>query len=84
MIWFYINDARLAWLSSLGILNLLGIVWEKVSFSFVVDWLLPVGNMFEGLMAFVGCSYMLGIVTDVITGESIISVDVFYGWIVER
>ncbi|QNI21284.1 maturation protein [Escherichia phage MS2] len=84
VIWFYINDARLAWLSSLGILNPLGIVWEKVPFSFVVDWLLPVGNMLEGLTAPVGCSYMSGTVTDVITGESIISVDAPYGWTVER
>ena len=35
-------------------------------------------------MVFVGCFYMLGTVIDVIMGEFIISVDVFYGWIVER
>lgn len=80
VIWFYINDARLAWLSSLGILNPLGIVWEKVPFSFLVDWLLPVGNMLEGLTAPVGCSYQSGTVTDVISGESTITADDIIGW----
>jgi len=47
------NDLLIA-LSSLGITNPLLIGWELVPFSFVVDWILPVGSFLESLDAMLG------------------------------
>jgi hypothetical protein len=47
------NEAKIS-LSSCGITNPLLIAWELVPFSFVVDWLLPVGEFIEGLDAMLG------------------------------
>ena len=72
VIWFEISDPRLAWVSSLGLLNPLGIVWEKTGFSFLLDWLVPVGNMLESLTAPLGCSFLSGTITDKSTGSGVV------------
>ena len=41
-------------LSSFGIANLGTIAWELVPFSFVVDWLLPVGDWIDSFDALLG------------------------------
>jgi len=41
-------------LSSLGITNPLNVAWERVPFSFVVDWFLPIGNYLDSLDAMLG------------------------------
>ena len=63
-LWFYINDSRLAWASSLGLLNPAVIVWEKVPFSFLVDWLIPVGNLLEACTNTLGLTFLSGTYTD--------------------
>lgn len=40
----------------LGLNNPLGIAWERVPFSFVVDWFIPIGNYFSVLAFFSGLS----------------------------
>ena len=62
--WYYINDSRLAWASSLGLLNPQLIMWEKVPFSFVVDWFIPVGNLIESATNTLGLSFISGTYTD--------------------
>lgn len=42
--------------NELGMLNPALIAWELVPFSFVVDWMLPVGGWLESMTAFVGLS----------------------------
>ena len=80
VIWFEISDPRLAWMSSLGLLNPLGIVWEKTGFSFLLDWLVPVGNMLESLTAPLGCSFLSGTITDKSTGSGVVLMDEIAGW----
>lgn len=63
-LWYYINDSRLAWASSLGLLNPAVIVWEKVPFSFLVDWIIPVGNMLEACTNALGLTFISGSYTD--------------------
>lgn len=41
-------------LASLGILNPLLVVWERVPFSFLIDWAWPIGSWLESLDALVG------------------------------
>lgn len=47
------NDLLMA-LSSLGITNPALVAWELIPFSFVADWLLPVGSYLESLDAMLG------------------------------
>lgn len=47
------NDA-LSVLTQLGLLNPLSVAWEIVPFSFVIDWLLPVGDFLSSLTADAG------------------------------
>lgn len=49
------NEALIS-LVSLGVTNPLLVVWEKVPFSFVVDWALPIGNYLDSLDALLGYS----------------------------
>lgn len=59
-IWYFISDPRLAWASSLGLLNPLEIYWEKTPWSFVVDWFLPVGNLIEAMSNPLGLDIISG------------------------
>lgn len=49
------NDLTMS-LTSLGVTNPLLVAWELVPYSFVVDWLLPVGNWLDSLDALLGYS----------------------------
>ena len=50
----------LARLSSLGLVNPLEIAWERVPYSFVVDWLLPIGNWLSALSGSFGFTFIHG------------------------
>lgn len=56
-----INNATLYALNQLGLTNPLAVAWELVPFSFVVDWLLPIGDFLNGLTATVGVDFVTGI-----------------------
>lgn len=47
-------------LQSVGITNPLLVVWEKIPYSFVVDWFLPIGNYLESLDATHGLEFYDG------------------------
>lgn len=53
-----IADSELYALSQLGLVNPLLVAWELVPLSFVVDWILPIGNFLENLTAAVGTSFV--------------------------
>jgi hypothetical protein len=46
--------------ASLGLLNLATVAWELVPYSFVLDWLLPVGNFISAQTAFAGTAFEEG------------------------
>jgi len=50
----------LAKLSSLGLVNPAEIVWEKLPYSFVVDWLVPVGSWLSALSGAWGYTFLHG------------------------
>lgn len=60
------SNAGLIALTSLGVTNPLLIIWERVPFSFVVDWALPIGNYLDSLDALLGY-------TDAFTSTSVLS-----------
>lgn len=59
-LWYVLSDPKLALLSSLGLTDPSHIVWEKVPYSFVVDWFAPVGQWLQALTADVGFSFYAG------------------------
>jgi len=46
---FRVSDSLLRAAAKLGFTNPANVIWELVPFSFVVDWLLPIGDFLKGL-----------------------------------
>jgi len=59
-VFYKINDSTLSKLGQIGLINPLSVAWELVPFSFVVDWLIPVGNTLEALTARLGVDFIAG------------------------
>lgn len=49
-----LSSPGLALLNSFNLLNPFSLAWELLPYSFVLDWLLPIGSLLEGLTAGVG------------------------------
>lgn len=62
----------LAQFNALGLINPALIVWEKVPYSFVVDWFLPVGSWISALDADLGYSFKGGSGTSLRKGRGYI------------
>lgn len=72
-------DADLIWptlyqLNQVGVLNPLLLTWELIPFSFVIDWLLPIGNFIQAMTGNFGFGFRGGSVT------SYTLADVKYTW----
>lgn len=59
-VFYQINPSSLSKLNEMGMINPLSVAWEIVPFSFVVDWLVPVGNVLEALTARLGVDFVGG------------------------
>lgn len=57
---YLIDDHRMREAARLGLINPLQVAWELVPYSFVIDWLVPVGNMIEALDATAGTVFISG------------------------
>lgn len=58
-----VGNPDLYMLSMLGLVNPLEVVWDKVPFSFVVDWFIPVGTWISAMTADAGLNYLGGSIT---------------------
>lgn len=56
---YKVRNAKVKLLSELGFLNPLSYIWERIPYSFVVDWVVPVGDYLAGLDALAGTSELL-------------------------
>ena len=61
---YRLREPLLATFSSLGLVNPALIVWEKVPYSFVVDWFLPVGGWLNSAGADAGWDFITGSTTN--------------------
>lgn len=52
-----------------GCYNPISIAWEAVPYSFVIDWVLPVGNVIEAWTASDGCKFLTGCITRRVSGK---------------
>lgn len=57
---YYLRNPLIASLASLGITNPIEVLWERVPFSFVVDWFLPIGNYLSSMDAAYGFDFRGG------------------------
>lgn len=64
-----ISDATIAYLTSLELLNPLYTVWVATPFSFVIDWMIPVGDWLSSLSAPLGLKFVSGYQTTRVWGE---------------
>lgn len=83
--WWKVNSAALFEAQSSGLTDPAVIAWDLVPFSFVVDWLLPVGQFLRNCTADLGFTYLGGSQTyferrsvDVEVGEIIQGTDASY------
>jgi len=54
VLYYRLNNGLLASFASLGVTNPLEAIWEKIPYSFALDWALPVGNWLSTLDADLG------------------------------
>ncbi len=63
VIYAKISDSTLANLSSWGAINPAAAIWEGLGWSFLVDWLLPIGNFLNAMSSTVGLTFQGGSLT---------------------
>jgi hypothetical protein len=57
---YNVDNSALSELQKLGLINPAEILWEAMPWSFVIDWVLPIGNYIRYLSNGVGLSYIRG------------------------
>lgn len=64
-LWFEVTSAELLLASQVGLTDPLTIAWELTPWSFVIDWIVPVGDVLEAMSAVSGgVSFMGGTVVE--------------------
>lgn len=75
-----VNNPNVLLANQLGVLNLAGVVWEAIPFSFLVDWFLSVGDFLKSLTDFAGLELIDGSITGSLVGISEIPGYVLPSW----
>lgn len=68
------GTSTLATLEDLGVLNPWSVAWELVPFSFVIDWLIPIGKILSSYTAPLGVRFVDGYMDRVVSGSYTASV----------
>jgi len=63
-VWYAISSPAAVNAAALGLTNPLSVAWELTPFSFVADWILPIGNLIDTLDAYNGKVFAGGIMTE--------------------
>jgi hypothetical protein len=70
VLYYKLRNPVLARFASLGLTNPFELAWEKLKYSFVIDWFLPVGNWLSTLDADFGWDFHSGTLTKYTVGGS--------------
>lgn len=62
-LWYRVDNPELTKASELGFVDPASIIWELVPFSFLVDWIVPVGDFLSALSASAGTQFVSGTAT---------------------
>lgn len=57
---YWFDSPELHNMSSLGLINPALIAWNAVPYSFVLDWILPIGSLLNSLTAYAGANFISG------------------------
>lgn len=60
IVYYRIIDQETRTLQQLGIINPVAVAWDLVPFSFLVDWLLPIGNWLSSMTSTAGLEFVAG------------------------
>lgn len=60
-LWAKVSNPLLAMLDAMGLVNPLSLAWEELPFSFVIDWLAPIGTYLQAMTAPIGISFQGGV-----------------------
>lgn len=60
IVYYRVASMETRTLQQLGIINPAQLAWDLVPFSFVIDWLLPVGNWLQSMTSTVGLEFIAG------------------------
>lgn len=74
-----INNANLAYLAGIGLDNPAYLVWVGTPFSFVVDWMVPIGPWLQSLTTPLGLQYVDGYMSRRTSGTINVTLKRFYG-----
>jgi hypothetical protein len=76
-LWVTVDDKIAQRLKNIGLGNPLGVAWELVPYSFVLDWFVPIGKTLSALDAPEGLGFLAGFISQARFGE--INTDEFCG-----
>lgn len=68
-VWYEVTSPEIRKASQLGLINPALVLWDLVPYSFVVDWLVPVGNYLHALSAYAGTEFKAGYLTSYAEAE---------------
>lgn len=57
---YTVDNSLAAELQTLGLINPAEVLWEKLPWSFVIDWFIPIGSWIQGFTSSVGLNYKRG------------------------
>lgn len=60
VLWYYLENTLLRTASAIGLTNPAEIVWEATPYSFLLDWIVPIGNFLGALTATEGTRFVAG------------------------
>lgn len=72
ILYYQVNDEDLTRYGQLGLINPLEVAWAVVPYSFVVDWFLPIGNLFQAMSATIGMTFIDGCLSRTANGSRVI------------
>lgn len=63
-LYYYPKNDFVKRMSEVGMVNPLLVIWEKVPFSFAIDWFMPVGAWLDSMDAAIGLEFLSGTITE--------------------
>ncbi|DAD49844.1 maturation protein [ssRNA phage AIN002] len=79
-LWYRITSPAMRNAATLGLVNPATIAWEMTKWSFLVDWLVPIGTTLSALNSYVGTKFMGGTIAKKLSYRMAATRDPVSGW----
>lgn len=77
---YMINTSFLHDASSLGLTNIPYLIWDSIPLSFVIDWIIPVGNFFNSFDSTLGLTFKGGMSGLKLESDGVLQSSAVTGW----